>query len=993
MRRARKQSSPPAIFEILEERRLLSGSDTTFNWTAIIQDVWQHLFPTSAADKADNGGEDNGDEAGNAESDGKDRPDDKDKPEKGKGHGHGPPLDAAPTAEISVGDVTSLGSGAHTVQITYSDDKKIRAKSIDVHDITVTGAGNQTLDVTRVSISPDKDNNQVIATYFVSAPGGKWDAGDYGTFDVTINSNQVLDSKNQPVTGVSKSFQVSIVAAVDNAGPVGSISVGDVTSAGGGTAKVVVTYTDDVALNLNSIGPADLTITGPGGARTIRTVDVDSNADGTRAMATYVFGAPGGSWDSADNGTYKVSLNENQVRDTSNKGATAPLASFTVNIAKPDPVDPGFGSSPGTGGSVSTSFVAEAVVSQPDGKILVAGRQGNLAGGASQAVLQRYNADGSLDTTFGSKGHVVSAVGNNDAYYAIALDATGRIYVAGTRGGNMLVSRYDSAGKLDTSYGKSGVGTSDFGTSSDSAYALGLADDGSVVLAGGPGGNFAMARFLASGAVDPNFGQGGQQMFDLGSDNDTPGAVAYQENKVEIVGTSGGKVPVVRIRDDGEADETFSGDGLLLLDSVAARTDANFADRSTAAAVQPDGKLLLANRSSDGDFAIARLNSNGALDTSFGNSGVKTVDFGGDDDADAIIVQDTGEILVIGTTNSGGSASTAVAALSTSGELISDFGTDGKLTLAADLSSSARELHLGDLVLRAFGTKQADGRIVIGTSDRSSGTVGGSTGAGGSSSDTSSRLTRLNVPGTRAQPQGEQLGTFGVANGKRTTLTATDGDGTKIVFSASRGSGTVYVSGGKYNVMLSDGAGGASAVIKTSGGDGHAKLGDVVVSGTLRSLSAKNADLSGTLFSSGSIGNLALGDLTGNVVAAGAVGRVSLRGMKGARVMSGAGLGSDGKLGGTASDADSFAAGSIASVRVAGPVEASTISAGLDPVDGVFNNDDDTVIGGEQSLIRSVVARSADATSRFIAGKIVSLKLPASVKLAEDERVDIVAPA
>jgi hypothetical protein len=70
--------------------------------------------------------------------------------------------------------------------------------------------------------------------------------------------------------------------------------------------------------------------------------------------------------------------------------------------------------------------------------------------------------------------------------------------------------------------------------------------------------------------------------------------------------------------------------------------------------VQPDGKLLLANRSAAGDFAVARLNANGALDASFGSAGVATVDFGGDDDADAIIVQETGEILVVGTTNAGG---------------------------------------------------------------------------------------------------------------------------------------------------------------------------------------------------------------------------------------------------------------------------------------------------------------------------------------------------
>jgi hypothetical protein len=113
--------------------------------------------------------------------------------------------------------------------------------------------------------------------------------------------------------------------------------------------------------------------------------------------------------------------------------------------------------------------------------------------------------------------------------------------------------------------------------------------------------------------------------------------------------------------------------------------------------------------------------------------------------------------------------------------------------------------------------------------------------------------------------------------------------------------------------------------------------------------------------------------------------------MTGARVMSAASLGADGKLGGTNADADTFGPGSIASLRVTGDIAASTISAGLDPVDGVFNNADDRIVGGASSIIRSVVAHSADASSRFVAGKVGALRLPGVVDLASDARVKVMA--
>jgi uncharacterized delta-60 repeat protein len=959
--------------ESLEKRLFLAGD----GFTGLLDDVLSFAPIGSFESDDDDDGDDDGRDDDGRDDD--DKKDDDDNSRPGSvGSGKGKKNDAPPEADLTVADRTLRGTSPHTIEISYTDDKKVRASTIGVADIIVTGPGGTNLSVTGVAISPDKDDDAIVATYSIAPPGGRWDSADNGAYTVTLKASEVFDTKSKPAASVSATFDVDI-PVLDELAPTGTYTVENVIAGGATTHKITAVYTDDVAMNLLTVGKSDLTITGPGGERPVQSVSVTPNADATRVVATYTFDVPGAAWGPEDNGTYQITLDAGQVRDASDKIATAPAVSFTVNVPNPAPVDPGFGGGT-TGGAVSTSFNAEAVLAQPDGKILVAGRTGNLAAGTSRAVLARFNPDGTLDSTFGTRGKITSAAGANYAYYAIALNATGQIFVAGTRAGDVLLSKYDTAGKLDTTFDKDGHASVDFGTADEAAFALGIAPSGAIVIAAGPGGDFAMARFLPTGILDPDFAQGGMQKFDLGSADDTPSAVAFQGDKAVIVGSSGTKVAVVRLRADGEADASFSGDGLLLNDSLSARSGANFADRSTAASVQPDGKLLLANRSDAGDFAIARLNAGGSVDNSFGTAGVQTIDFGGDDDADAIIVQDTGEILVIGTSNTASVATTAIAALDSEGELITTFGTGGKLTLTPEAAPTSRALHLGDLVLRAFGTKQPDGRVVVGTT--SGGPIQEDSGP--------TSLRRLNVPGVRTTSMGTELGKFGAIDGKRTTYEVTDLDGTKITFSASRGIGTVYESGGRYNLVLTDGAGGASARIRATGGeDGRVKIGDVIVSGALRSLHARSADLSGTLYATGSIDRVALGELTGTFAAAGTIGLISLNSMKASRVMSGAGLGSDGKLGGDDADADSFGPGEIGTIRVSGLIEDSTISAGLDPVDGVFNNDDDRVIGGEESVIRFISAGSADESSRFIAGRIESLRLPKSTNVSADERATI----
>src|SRR5262249_45212120 len=138
-------------------------------------------------------------------------------------------------------------------------------------------------------------------------------------------------------------------------------------------------------------------------------------------------------------------------------------------------------SSFGVGGRVTTAIgasndQASSTVTQPDGKVVVAGYS------AGDFALVRYNPDGSLDTTFDSAGRdgkvTTSFGGFDDGAYGVALQSDGKIVVAGfyNNGSNydFAVARYNSDGSLDTTFGSGGKVTTSFGSSHDIAHGLAI---------------------------------------------------------------------------------------------------------------------------------------------------------------------------------------------------------------------------------------------------------------------------------------------------------------------------------------------------------------------------------------------------------------------------------------------------------------------------------------------------------------------------------------
>ena len=333
--------------------------------------------------------------------------------------------------------------------------------------------------------------------------------------------------------------------------------------------------------------------------------------------------------------------------------------------AAPGTLDASFGA----GGRVTTSFGtadddASAVALQPDGKIVAAGYAYN--GPQSVFALVRYNADGSLDTSFNGTGKVTTVIGGDDYAEAVTLQGDGKIIVAGTssNGSNydFAVARYNADGSLDTSFNGSGMATTAFGPGLDIAYTVALQPDGKIVTGGygstGSKVDFALARFNTNGSLDSSFGTGGKVTTAVGSDSDIGRAIALQpDGKIVAAGYSavvgGENFALVRYNANGTLDSGFGAGGIV----TTAMGNHNIL---LSAAVQPDGRIVAAGDTWDSpniasqDFALIRLNPDGALDPSFGSGGKIRTSIGPSTDAAlAIALQPDGKIVAAGKSTNG----------------------------------------------------------------------------------------------------------------------------------------------------------------------------------------------------------------------------------------------------------------------------------------------------------------------------------------------------
>ena len=357
----------------------------------------------------------------------------------------------------------------------------------------------------------------------------------------------------------------------------------------------------------------------------------------------------------------------------------------------------------------SGNDLAAAVVLQADGKIVVAGRSYNGTG--DDFGVARYNANGSLDTTFGTGGKVTTPVGlSDDDGLAVALQPDGRIVVAGyTYNGtnkDIALVRYTANGSLDTTFDGDGKVTTAFGAEDERAAAVALQPDGRIVVAGytynGTNKDIALVRYTANGSLDTTFDGDGKVTTAFGSDNAEAHALAIQtDGRIVVAGSAGSEMAVARYSASGSLDAAF-GSGGVVSTPVGIGVATGF-----AVALQPDGRIVLAGQTyngSDDDVALVRYNANGTADASFGSGGIVTTGIGSShDQANAIALQPDGRIIVAGQSFTGASYDFALVRYAANGSLDPTFGSGGKVTTGI---GSDNEFGAGVAL-------QPDGRIVV----------------------------------------------------------------------------------------------------------------------------------------------------------------------------------------------------------------------------------------------------------------------------------------
>jgi uncharacterized delta-60 repeat protein len=448
------------------------------------------------------------------------------------------------------------------------------------------------------------------------------------------------------------------------------------------------------------------------------------------------------------------------------------LGSPAAALAAAGDLDTAFG----TGGRLTTDFAGSedavaALVIQPDGKLLAAGRATTDLSAVFPSgldfALARYNPDGSLDTSFGIGGKITTDfAGDFDVVTALVLQSDGKLVAAGISGAGaravFALARYLPGGSLDPSFGSGGKLTTDFAGGESRPTALVLQPDGKLVAAGAAATStdhdFALVRYNTDGSLDASFGNGGRLTTDFsGSTDELTALVLQPDGKLVAAGYTftgaGWDFALARYHSNGSLDTAFGTGGKVTTDFADGH------DTLMALVLQPDGKLVAGGNTSTastGDFALARYNPDGNLDVSFGDGGKRTTDFAGlFERITALILQPNGKVIAAGLALTNDSRfDFALARYGSSGRLDATFGTGGKV-----LTDFAR----GDDLPFALA-RQADGKLV----------AAGITGATGR---TNFALARYLAPIEQNQPPVANAGSYPAkeCTGRTGTLVSLDG--------------------------------------------------------------------------------------------------------------------------------------------------------------------------------------------------------------------------
>lgn len=339
-----------------------------------------------------------------------------------------------------------------------------------------------------------------------------------------------------------------------------------------------------------------------------------------------------------------------------------------------------------------------------------------------------YSQSTSVDVTFGTNGVVRTVMGPaTSVVHGIAIQSNGKIVAAGTSSDGVTsefaITRYNSNGSLDSTFGSDGMVTTAFGFQ-DEAFAVAIQSDGKIVAAGymydGTERDFAIARYNVDGTPDSTFDGDGKAVTDIGAVDDEINAVFIQaDGKIVAAGYNNTspdqnnyypQVTVARYNTNGSLDSTFAGDGIQT-------TNLGLYDVANSVAVQTDGKIVIGGTHMSGgiyQFLVIRYNSDGSLDNTFNGTGEILTAVGNYYDvAHSIAIQSDGKILVSGTSATGNNYdynnyNFALVRYNTNGTLDNTFNGDGiasdSLNAYFDISPSVALQDNGKILVAGGGS-------------------------------------------------------------------------------------------------------------------------------------------------------------------------------------------------------------------------------------------------------------------------------------------------
>jgi uncharacterized delta-60 repeat protein len=297
--------------------------------------------------------------------------------------------------------------------------------------------------------------------------------------------------------------------------------------------------------------------------------------------------------------------------------------------------------------AVNSGF--SGMIQQSDGKILVRGLKGDINSltDYNNYALSRFNSDGSVDNTFGTNGSIATNL-NQQSYFGTFSESNGKIYLAagvkqsGSVQSPLQLNRYNSDGSVDSTFGTSGAVILDStATSSKSVASIQQQADGKALVAvnvGGSSGADYLIRYNSNGNIDSTFGTNGRVTI-ITASGVRPNQI-LQQSDGKILVTQGTNLK--RYNLDGSIDPTFATGGVISFSGSSVNNTPSLFIRKVIQ--ESDGKLILdITRSTTDPNRLLRYNLDGSIDNTFVGDFVGETVFN-------ITQTSDGKIVVVGTT-------------------------------------------------------------------------------------------------------------------------------------------------------------------------------------------------------------------------------------------------------------------------------------------------------------------------------------------------------